>query len=411
MTKPVSSARPATHATPASVAPARATPLGHVAAATLLVVMLWGVWQVTGAVRKGLDYPATLSDFREGRSTQTIEKQIDQKLPARESLIAFANALRYRLQHGAGEQVRLGHEDWLFLTDEIRYHADAQANQAQRVRLLADVQRALKAQDVLLLVALVPDKARIYAQHLASRELPHHAADRYTQALAALRAAGVAVVDLNKPLAQAAASGSAGAGGAASSTAQPPLAYYRTDTHWNMHGAQVAAQAIAAAAAQVPGLALTPSTPFKTAPTGPEAERPGDLIKLMGLMQVSNFWRPQPDHETPLATSEAPVNTASAAAPAAANSLLGDVAGPPVVLLGTSYSLRGNFHGHLQQALQAQVLNTAKDGGGFLQAATEYFKDEAFQTAKPRLIVWEVPERFLPEPLGKEAGWLASVGL
>ena len=394
---------PSHHATPPGPAavPARASALGTLAALTLLIVMLWGVWQVSGAVRQGLEFPATLTDFREGRSTQTIEKQIDHKLPARESLIAFANALRYRLQHGAGEQVRLGRDDWLFLTDEIRFHADAAANQTQRVRLLAEVQRALQAQDVQLLVALVPDKGRIYAPQLASAKLPQHTAGRYATALAELRSAGVSVVDLNQPLAQAADQGGASA-----------PAYYRTDTHWNMLGAQVAAKAIAAAATQVPGLTLTPVTRYQTALAGPEAERPGDLIKLMGLMQVSNFWRPQPDRETPLVTSEVPASAAAApVAASAANSLLGDVAGPPVVLLGTSYSLRGNFHGHLQQALSAQVLNTAKDGGGFLQAATEYFKDEAFQTAKPRLIVWEVPERFLSEPLSKEAGWRVSVGL
>jgi alginate O-acetyltransferase complex protein AlgJ len=83
----------------------------------------------------------------------------------------------------------------------------------------------------------------------------------------------------------------------------------------------------------------------------------------------------------------------------------------PVVLTGTSYSLRANFHGFLQQELAAKVLNTAKDGGGFLQAATEYLKDESFRSSKPKVLIWELPERFLGMKLDDEAKWLQTVGL
>jgi hypothetical protein len=57
------------------------------------------------------------------------------------------------------------------------------------------------------------------------------------------------------------------------------------------------------------------------------------------------------------------------------------------------------------------VLNAAKDGGGFLQAATLYLKDEAFRSNKPTVLVWELPERFLWRKLDDEAGWLESVKL
>jgi alginate O-acetyltransferase complex protein AlgJ len=73
--------------------------------------------------------------------------------------------------------------------------------------------------------------------------------------------------------------------------------------------------------------------------------------------------------------------------------------------------LRGNFHGYLQQELSAKVLNTAKDGGGLLQAGTSYLTDNAFQSSKPKILVWEVPERFLYSKLSDEATWLQKVGL
>jgi alginate O-acetyltransferase complex protein AlgJ len=403
-----------TGSTAVDASPAAATVRNHrifatSAAATLVAVMLLGVWQVTAAVRTGLEYPDTLLDFREGRMTQTIEKQIDHKLPAREGLIVVANSLRYKLVHGGGDQVRLGRDDWLFLTDEIRHYPKADANLAARVALLGQTQARLAEQGIALVVALVPDKARMYPQYLADGSLPDYTQTRYAQALAGLRAKSVVAVDLIAALSdQPSRNGMLGGMSGGTVVDTTGFNYYRTDTHWNMLGAQAAAQAVAAtvkSVLQAKNINLEGST-FATQATGPALERAGDLIKLMGLSTVPNFWRPRPDNEAPQATEETGGGSGGAA-----GGLLGDAAAPPVTLLGTSYSLRGNFHGHLQQALSAKVLNTAKDGGGFLQAATEYFKDDAFKTSKPQVIVWELPERFLSAPLEQEATWLASVGL
>ena len=367
---------------------ARATAFTTTAGLTLLAVMALGVWQVVGAVRAGLEFPSGPGDFREGRTTQTIEKQIDQKLPVRATLIAAANSLRYRLMRGAGDQVRLGADDWLYLTDELRFYPDADAHQAARITLLAAASKALAERGVRLVVALVPDKARVHPGHLPEGQAPAYTGQRYAQALASLRAQGVFAIDLLAPLQDGERAGAM---------------YYRTDTHWNQAGARVAAQAVADGVKGL-GLALDP-TSFAQDAAGAETERPGDLIRLMGLSDVPNFWRPKPDRE-------AAVTTRQTSADSAGGGLLGDAAAVPVVLTGTSYSLRGNFHGYLQEALSAKVLNTAKDGGGFLQAATDYFKDEAFKASPPKLVVWELPERFLPAPLeSKEAGWLREVGL
>jgi hypothetical protein len=45
------------------------------------------------------------------------------------------------------------------------------------------------------------------------------------------------------------------------------------------------------------------------------------------------------------------------------------------------------------------VLNVARDGGGFIQSAKDYLADESFKTAKPRVLIWEVPERMFSAPL------------
>ena len=216
-------------------------------------------------------------------------------------------------------------------------------------------------------------------------KIPAYNRLRYQAALDDLRAQGVAVVDLLSPLGLA---------------AKQAAVYYRSDTHWNQAGAQLAARAIAA---QIRGLNLDlEPTAFRSEPSSVESERVGDLLFLMGLDQVPNALRPQPDREHITVTRQI--------SPETSGGLFGD-ASVPVVLTGTSYSLRGNFHGFLQEALGVKILNAAKDGAGFLQATTQYLQDESFRSSKPRVLLWEVPERFLGTPLGEESQWLESVGL
>lgn len=357
------------------------------AALALGLVVLAGAGQYLEVLRYGepLAFPNGIAAFRDGRMTGAIEKALDKAMPERTGIIAFANALRWRITGGANAQVRVGKDDWIFLTEELQFDADAPQHLAARTALLRYTAQALQKKQVELVLAIVPDKARIHAQHLQG-SYPRYLESRYSQSLAQLRAAGVKVVDLATPLAQAAA--------------QQPV-YYRTDTHWNQHGAQVAAQAIAAALA--PALAGSAATTFQTSnQTASAAQRPGDLLRLMGLESASEGWRPLFDTETAQTTVQVSQE--------AALGLFGDAA-VPVVLTGTSYSQRGNFHGYLQQALSRKVLNVSKDGGGFLQASTQYLKDEAFASAPPAVLVWELPERFLYRPLTDEKDWLRTVGL
>jgi alginate O-acetyltransferase complex protein AlgJ len=163
----------------------------------------------------------------------------------------------------------------------------------------------------------------------------------------------------------------------------------------------VVARAVASQVQQL-GVSLDTTT-FKTTSEAAPVERVGDLVRLMGLQDMPNSVRPMPDQEAAASTSQTSPESAG-------GGLFGDVA-VPVVMTGTSYSMRGNFHGYMQQALSSKVLNTAKDGGGFLQAATAYLSDEAFRASKPKVLIWEVPERFLMTKLDDESKWLAKVKL
>jgi alginate O-acetyltransferase complex protein AlgJ len=281
--------------------------------------------------------------------------------------------------------VRIGKEGWLFLTDELRFEVGGAAHMQARLKLFGEAAHALDRQGVKLVVALVPDKTRLYSQHLANGRYPDYNRTRYQDAIAGLRSNGAMTVDLLKPLTLAALQGDV---------------YYRSDTHWNQTGAQVAAKEVSLAISKL-GLEFE-KTAFSTTSSGAETERAGDLIHLMGLDGTPKALRPRPDMETPVVTRLSSVDSSKG--------LFGEIV-VPIVLTGTSYSLRGNFHGFLQQELSVKVLNTAKDGGGLLQAGTSYLNDNAFLSAKPKVLVWEVPERFLYAKLSDETGWLEKVGL
>jgi alginate O-acetyltransferase complex protein AlgJ len=375
-------------------------PSAWLCAAVMLGIMSWGSYQTLHVLSNGKNknIPWTAKDALEGPTTAAINAALDKQMPGREDLITLANSGRYLLLSGAGDDVRLGQDGWLFLTEEIRYQPDVSQRRESRVQLIAQVAAAMQSRQIELSVALVPDKARVYEKQLGSNEINPAALQRQQDLAARLMHAGVKVVNLQAPLQTAAMLG-----------ADQQTVYYRSDTHWNQTGAQIAAQHIAQQLS--PLVKLQPNTTFRTTQPPSAAPRPGDLLRLMGLDKAPGWMRPPLDLESPASTQ---ADASATSAPAKGLSLLGDagLAEPPVVLLGTSYSQRGNFHGYLQQALQAQVLNMSKDGGGLLQSASDYFKDDAFKTSPPQLIVWEIPERMFDLPPEKdESNWFKKLGL
>lgn len=356
-------------------------------AVTFVIVMLAGLVQIIQAFTS-LDWrniPLSENEFRTGKTTATLERQLDQKMPLRNTLIGLANGVRYGITGGSVDQVRVGRSGWLFLTEEIRFDADGLSNMSARMDLLAGTRLALQTKGVNLLVAIVPDKARIYADQLRGAGYPIANQNRYSEALEQLTRRDIPTVDLLQPMLNARIDREV---------------YYRTDTHWNQAGAALAAGAVSVAARKLSS--GQGSAQFVTQQDVQVSQRNGDLIRLMGLDAMPAAMRPKADQEATARTTQVS-NTSG-------GGLLGD-AYVPVVLVGTSYSLRGNFHGYLQQNLEAPVLNTAMDGGGFLQAMSEYLKNDAFLQSKPKVLVWEIPERFLYMPLTEELGWLKKVGL
>lgn len=355
------------------------------AAALMLLLMGFGLWQASAALRNPAlqKMPTTMEAIRSGRASDQFSKHLDNHLPARETLIATANAGRYLVFRGTGDDVRLGRDEWLFSVEEIKYEAQSDAWMGQRLDTVARVAALLEGKGIHLLVALLPDKARIHESQWPGGAYPNWYAQRYEEALHVLRTAGVQTVDIRSVLAP---------------EAQRRSLFYNSDTHWNQAGAALAAQAVARRVKEiVPDM---PQVRFMTEVSPIAETRVGDLLRLIGLGKAPDWLRPNPDVERAETTVRVDEKTPTG--------LMDDVS-VPVVLVGTSYSRRANFHGALQQHLSAEVLNLSKDGGGFATAMHGFLTGEELIHSPPQLVIWEIPERVLSQPIS-EADRLVGPG-
>lgn len=352
----------------------RAAALQGVAAVALLAL---GAWQGIGALASPqgaarLSPALDLSSFLSGGLTGAVNQVMAHELPADPLLRAAGGVFRYNLFGSGGPAVRVGCEGTLFLTEELRPWPGAAAAMAERAAGVRRLRDALAARGIALAVAVVPDKARVEAAKLCGAPRSAQAVARHDAFLAALRAEGLAPIALLPALSAAEAAGGA---------------WYRTDTHWNQEGAKAAAGAIAGA---VSGLPLTRGEDYRTKAAAEETEGPGDLLRITSLDHVPDLLRPRPDRQRLERTEKAED---------AAGGLLDEAPPPEVALIGSSYSVNANFHGALQAALRASVVNAATAGGGFAGSAAAYFSGETFRQSPPKLVVWEMPERVVAQPL------------
>lgn len=351
--------------------------MAAIQAGVIIAIMAWGVYQGITALssapaQQRLRPTLNFEAFLAGRFAGAVNYVMAHNLPADPYVRAAGGFLRWRLFGSGGPQVRVGCNDWLFLTEELRPWPDSEAAMHERVAGLARIRERLTRQNIALLVAVVPDKARVNARELCGAPLSAQAEARYGQIVTAMQARGLEPLSLLATL------------------SAPPQGFWRTDTHWSQEGAAAAATAIAERAR---GLNFDRPGGFTTRFAAEETNGPGDLLRLMGLDIMPDGWRPAPDRQR-LARSEAP-------APAGGG-LLDDDASPQVALIGSSYSVNANFHGFLQEKLGAAVTNLAQAGGGFAGAATAYFAGATFREAPPRLLIWEIPERVMVQPVGAE---------
>ncbi|RJF87939.1 cell division protein FtsQ [Oleomonas cavernae] len=351
---------------------------GLVLALVLVAGLISGLSSLLSPQGGALLKRATLADVAAGRTTGELSRLLNDDLLAGATLAQAARAIDWLAVGDLGAAVRRGCDGWLFLREELEIHADPAQAMARRADLVARVATQLRARGIGLVIAVAPDKSRIESRHLCGLARPAILDDRLAGFNALLTARGVETADL--------------------AAALRPLdgeRYYRTDTHWNERGARAAAQAIATRL--VSSGRAPPRAGEATLTPGAPVERIGDLIRLAGLGDVPAGFRPAGD----VAASTNIVQPSLGG-----DDLLGDAPGPPVVMIGSSFSRNANFIGFLAAALGVPVGDMARDGAGFDGAARAYFANAAFRDTPPAIVIWEIPERVIDAPAAAaEQSW------
>ncbi|MBC3413274.1 alginate O-acetyltransferase [Pseudomonas sp. SWRI107] len=310
-----------------------------------------------------------------GKLAKAAETHYDEQFPIKRLGTNLWAALDYKLFNEGRPGVVLGREQWLFTDEEFNPAADAEQQMQDNLALVRGVRDTLQRQGVQLVLAIVPAKARLYAEYIGKETPASLHDDLFNRFHAQARQANVLAPDLLAPLEQAKARGQV---------------FLRTDTHWTPLGAEVVAQAVAETVKRQQLLDAEPQTFITEA--GASAPYKGDLTNFLPLDPLFSNLLPSPDNLQQRST-----RPADAEGQGGGDALFADTQ-IPVALVGTSYSANPhwNFLGALQQALHSDVANYAEDGHGPLLPMLKYLQSDAFKNAPPQVVVWEFPERYLP---------------
>jgi alginate O-acetyltransferase complex protein AlgJ len=310
-----------------------------------------------------------------GELAKAIETHYDAKFPGKQLGVNLWAAIHYTLFNEGRPGVVVGNHGWLYTDEEFDVTDDAEASIEANLAAISKARDALAREGVKLVAAVVPAKARVYAEYIADRKpaSAHEAA--YDDLVDALVSNGIPTADLRESL-------------VIGKTKEPT--YFRTDTHWTPWGAQLAANEIARVTMKA-GLAPENRAAYITRRQRRDAHQ-GDLCNFLPLAPYFRQLLPPRENIDVMHTD--------AAEAAATTDLFGDSDIPGVVLVGTSYSANPlwNFVGALKQALGADIASYAREGAGPFRPMAAYLQSEDFRSHPPRLVIWEIPERtlFLP---------------
>jgi alginate O-acetyltransferase complex protein AlgJ len=317
-----------------------------------------------------------LAGWVKGGQTLAFEKKFDEHMAHYDASINLWGTLGYALFREGKKGAVVGQGGWIFTSEEF----DQPKNFADEIKAKTDyivkVRDLLKARNISLLVAPVPAKARVYRQYLAKYPYPSYWETQYADFVSSLRAAGVPALDLVPVL------------------SSPNIqTYLKTDTHWTPEGARLAAQAIAASVASAYPYLSYPHTAYQAAKKS-ETEHRGDLLRYVALKPFEKQFGVMPDQ---LNVYQFTAQPSSDSAASNGDDLFGETS-VPVTLVGTSYSANKNwpFADFLKESLQTDLVNAADEGMGPFDVMQKYLKSDAFKTTPPQLLIWEIPERYLP---------------
>lgn len=337
---------------------------------TAATLSLTAVWQG----RADAD-PVKAAHIINGQWTPLYEKVFNKKLYTYDTSKNSWGLINYLAFHEGNEGVLIGRDNWLFTKEEFDHQPAQKEKILKNLDYIDKVHDYLEAKNVELVVVPVPSKARIYNDKLGRYEFPAYKKEVYNEFLHDLNSRNIRAVDILTPM---------------QSGRQSANMFLQTDTHWTPDGAQLTAKAVAGYLEKAPFSfdKITYQTKLDK-----KEEHKGDLLRYI---PVGDFYASKnlPVDKLPLFQTVEVSDEATAGDTA---EMLFSEKSPSITLVGTSYSAnpKWNFAGFLKENLQTDVLNAADEGLGPFETMDKYLSNEAFRETPPKLVIWEIPERYL----------------
>ncbi|MBN2657464.1 MAG: hypothetical protein JXR86_10410 [Spirochaetales bacterium] len=302
----------------------------------------------------------------DGEFIRSVTSRFEEKIALQKSALSFWSKVKYRFFKEGSNGVLIGDEDWLFTTEEFDEKLDPDMTYAGFFREIEETKDFFDHEGITLIIAPVPSKSRIYRERSRRFGYSEHIENRYTDALAEFRNLEIPAPDLEFTLC---------------GIASEEEVFYQYDTHWTGEGAARAAEALAETAEPFLGRYDFSHRSYFIDKVE-KASFKGDLLSFVPPLQENReiYTRKILEDADPpsLGLFDDPVI--------------------PVILVGTSYSFdeRWNFESELKLALQLDVLNLAREGAGPLEPMRELINSGYFRETGSGIVIWEIPERYIP---------------
>ncbi|NBX65411.1 MAG: hypothetical protein EBQ96_00215 [Proteobacteria bacterium] len=340
-------------------------------ASTFLMAM-GSIW----SIRDKIEQPRFWNVI-EGRWSLAFERKLDEAVPVKEQGTHFWGLINYAVFKDGKPGVLIGDDGWLFTNEEFMQYPGARKQLMTKVDFVKEVNGILNAHGVKLVIALIPAKARVYQDKLGRYKYPAYNENNYNIFRKEMKEAKIPVTDILWLMNE--------------KKNEDYKLFLKTDTHWSLAGARMAARLVANAANEAyPGL-IEKKTNY-VVDFGEIFPHDGDLMRYVPLGRSAEDFGLERD-----SIKEVSVEAPMTAGGSATDDLFGD-SEIPITLVGTSYSAntKWGFAGFLKEVFGTEVLNAADEGKGPFETMKQYLQDAAFKKTPPKLLVWEIPERFLP---------------
>ncbi|HWV16434.1 MAG TPA: alginate O-acetyltransferase [Cellvibrio sp.] len=320
--------------------------------------------------------PKENPDILRGKAALDVEEYYNENFIAKDIGTNLWALINYLAFNEGRKGVVIGESGWLFTQEEFKQEKHSEKTLEENFEKISQVQSFLKKQNIELMVALIPAKASIYKEHIGDHQRADIQETLYSNSLEFFRQRNIAAPEFKDTFLQ---------------QKQNAEIFLRSDTHWTVTGADIAAAILAKNIEETKLLSNLHSKTFSVV-KGQTLPYKGDLLNFVPLGPFFRWFSVAEDQLTEINTelSDSSQDKSSA-------DLFSDNT-TELVLVGTSYSAntKWNFAGSIKQHLGEDLLNVAQEGKGPFLPMAEYLNSEAFKASPPRLVLWEIPERFLP---------------